>query len=390
MKRDFKLKRLTTISLLIMVVFLLVGCSAPLPGWPGVSANGNRAYVAHGAHLYAVDVPARKLLWSYSGENEANVLFHAAPVIHDNLIVLGDYGTARGMISTGLTVSVYGLQDNGDTKPQLSWLASEAEANVTGRIYSQPLHIDNQIFVTTADNHVLALDATTGRGQWSFTTQNAIWSSPAYANGVVYATSMDKTVYALNAQTGAVEWQKTLNGSIPSTPVVGEKYLYVGSFDGQVHAFDLATGTEAWATTANAWVWGTPTYANGVLYFTDLEGFVFAVDGETGQAVWSGPQQVTGTIQVQPVVVGELLIIGSSAVDESAGYLTAFAWATGEKKWETTLPAPLHSTPVIINNAIVSVVATSTTDALLLEHNLQTGTEQWQLDLLEALDGLAE
>src|ERR1017187_9179633 len=84
-----------------------------------------------------------------------------------------------------------------------------------------------------------------GAKVWQFTTGNSIDTSPAVANGVVYVSSGDNNVYALNASTGAELWQFTTGSFVESSPVVANGVVYVGSDDNNIYAFKMTNPAEA-------------------------------------------------------------------------------------------------------------------------------------------------
>ena len=53
--------------------------------------------------------------------------------------------------------------------------------------------------VESSDNHVYALDASTGNLLWRYETGDDVSSSPVVADGVVYVRSNDNYVYAIGA-----------------------------------------------------------------------------------------------------------------------------------------------------------------------------------------------
>jgi PGF-CTERM protein len=71
------------------------------------------------------------------------------------------------------------------------------------------------VYVGSSDNNVYALNATTGKVTWSFTTGDYVLSSPAVVNGTVYAGSDDGNVYAIGIAAAA-----TSQGVTPGFDVV--------------------------------------------------------------------------------------------------------------------------------------------------------------------------
>lgn len=132
--------------------------------------------------------------------------------------VVGDYGCAGGFFSPRVTVSVYGLQENEAGGASQLWVNT---ANARDKIVAPPLQVEDQVFVGTADNHILALDATNGSLQWDYETDHAIWGRPAYRDGTLYVSSMDWSVYALDAVSGELKWSTPVRWGAAQWPRVG-------------------------------------------------------------------------------------------------------------------------------------------------------------------------
>jgi hypothetical protein len=57
--------------------------------------------------------------------------------------------------------------------------------------------VDDTVFVGSNDNHLYALDASSGEEQWRFQTGKAVQSSPAVVDDTVFVGSDDNSIYAL-------------------------------------------------------------------------------------------------------------------------------------------------------------------------------------------------
>ena len=64
---------------------------------------------------------------------------------------------------------------------------------------SSPAVAGGVVYVGSSDNHVYALDASTGELLWRYETGDDVSSSPVVADGVVYVRSNDNYVYAIGA-----------------------------------------------------------------------------------------------------------------------------------------------------------------------------------------------
>lgn len=364
--------------LIAAALILLTGCGSRLTStnWAGLSSDGQLVYLAFGPQVLAYDPATQSQAWLHPLE-ASTASFFAAPAATDGRVVFGDYGRAGGLFSPRVTVSVYGLQENEAGGASQLW-ANTTDAH--DKIVAPPLQVENQVFVGTADNHVLALDATNGSLQWDYETGHAIWGRPAYRDGTLYVSSMDWSVYALDATSGELQWSTALGGALPSGPILGDDLLYVSSFDGNVHALDIASGEERWAAPgAGDWVWGAPSVVDGTVYFGDIAGNIYAVDAQTGEQQWTKATQAA--IQTSPVVVGDTLYVASEIAGETpTGALTAYSTSDGQQLWTVPTSTPLYATPVLVGDTLV--VATQDANALLIGLDLtNNGQELWRYAL---------
>jgi outer membrane protein assembly factor BamB len=348
-----------------------------------MTTDGDIVYIAYGPGVTAVDIAAEEQLWSFPVEASNTLQFYAEPSINDGRIVLGDYGASGGFFSPSVKVSIYALNEGeqaASTSPV--WVQ---DAIARDRIVAAPIQAEGLVFVGTADNFVLALEADTGALAWQFEVEHSIWSTPTYEDGILYVGSLDKHVYALDAETGDLIWKQPLEGSISGDIAVGEEMLYVGSFDKQLHALDKATGQVRWSVPeagTEDWIWAGPSLVNEVVYFADKKGNVYAVNAETGATLWSA--QVGGSVVAAPVVNGDRVFIASAgrlpgAEDEGIrhGALIALDAETGEELWREETSAPLYTAPVLVGDSVVIALPPGQ-ENLLIVYNQEDGDEVWR------------
>ncbi|MEJ2746744.1 MAG: PQQ-binding-like beta-propeller repeat protein [Anaerolineae bacterium] len=367
--------RRPAIFLLILASYLLIACgtSGTNTNWPGLSTDGEKVYVAYGPGVIAYNVAEQKQDWFFPQEASRTLQFFAAPSVENGRVIFGDFGASGGLTNPKIIVTLYALDESGQGYPNTLWARNDI---VSDRVVASPLQIGDRVYVGTANNFLIALDATNGDEKWRFETGHSIWGRPAYKDGVLFVASMDKTIYALEAETGQELWHTGLGGALASSPVTNTNLVYVASFDGRLHALDMTTGSEVWSAGAEDWIWDSPAFADGVVYYADIKGNVYAVDGETGSQIWT--QQIGQAIQTSPVVVGDKVYIaaqGDINVEMPQGTLTALDTATGEQVWQVTAPASLYTTPVVVGSDII--VALQSESALLIGFDLETGSQQW-------------
>lgn len=359
-------------AILIMAV-VLTACGVVDAGrtnWSGLTAVGDRVYVAYGGGLAAVDVVEQQQLWIFpdGGAGRGGAQIYAPPYVDGDTLYVGDYGVSRGLFSPGVLVSVYALADTGNGVPTTVWVQEET---ATDRVIAAPLVVDERLYIATADNFVLALDAADGRELWRFEMGHSAWSQPSYSDGLLFVGSVDRSVYALDATTGELRWQRTLTGGIPGTPLAQDDRVYVGSFDNTLHALSAATGEDIWVVEGNDWVWSAPAVGDAGVYFADASGTAYGVSLD-GQIEWQ--QTLDGSVQASPVLAGDTVYVAWVEGD-SAGGIAALSTDSGAVRWTQPTTAPLFTTPVVVGDAIV--VALEGGDALLHIYDLADGTLRW-------------
>ncbi|MEO8422031.1 MAG: PQQ-binding-like beta-propeller repeat protein [Hyphomicrobium sp.] len=144
---------------------------------------------------------------------------------------------------------------------------------------------------------------------WIFQTEvkESLETTPIVVNGVMYVTTAFNHVYALNAKTGEQYWHyKHKMGPITTyccgpnnrgVAVTGDK-VFMATLDAKLLALDAKTGSLVWETEIADPELGysetmAPTAVNGkILIGTNggeygIRGFVRAYDAETGKQVWN-------------------------------------------------------------------------------------------------------
>ena len=132
---------------------------------------------------------------------------------------------------------------------------------------SPPLVNNGRMFITTPQNHVLALDARSGELLWRYARElpDDLFQLHPTNRGValhgdkVYLATVDAYLVALSAETGEVIWEAQvedyLNGYYMTlAPLAADGRILVGVSGGEfgirgfIQAFDTETGKPAWKT----------------------------------------------------------------------------------------------------------------------------------------------
>lgn len=276
-------------------------------------------------------------------------------------------------------------------------------------IFSSPVVAEGTVFVGSTDNHLYAVDATTGKLKWAFKTSGGpfksggnVSSTPAVANGLVYFMCGDGNFYAVSASDGSLKWSFATGGerrfSAPgvnytqpmtettpdiwdfflSSPTVVDGAVCFGCGDGCIYSLDAATGSLRWKYQTGDVVHASPAVAGGVVYIGSFDTWFYALDAGSGKLLW---RFKTGD---DPVAHNQTGLPGSATVSDGTVYfgcrdahLYALEAHTGKLRWKFSNNGSwVISSPVVANQTVYF----TTSDSFKFEAlDANTGKELYSL-----------
>ena len=164
--------------------------------------------------------------------------------------------------------------------------------------------------------------------------------------------SSDGNMYAVDAKTGKLNWTFKTDKPIHSTAVIEKSTLFFGGWDGIFYALDCKTGKEKWKfsteiKTGFTGIQASATVSNGVVYFGARDPYFFALDAETGKLIWKYNAE-NSWILSSAVVKDNTVYVGTS--DTYA--LLALDAKTGKEKYRFKGNGYVYSSPAIAGNTI--------------------------------------
>lgn len=177
-----------------------------------------------------------------------------------------------------------------------------------------------------------------GGVQWQYRTGGPVRSSPTVIGDWLYVGSSDEHLHALDRTTGALRWRVPLGSPVNSSPAVGHGLVVVGSRDGTFHALEAASGQERWRFETGElvpWEWGfegwdaytsSPVVVDSVVLFGAGDGVLYAVALHTGRELWRF--ETEGRIRSSPAVAADLVVVGSAD-----GRVYALDVTNGRERW---------------------------------------------------------
>ncbi len=356
------MKRAFPFFAFLLFSLLLSGCASgyTTSSWPGVVVQGETAYLAYHAHVYAVNWQSGGEIWRYPKEADAARSFYAAPVLTTD---------GQQLIVSGYDNILYSLDPATGVE---KWRFTQAK----NRFVGEPLATEQGIYAPNSDGNLYALNFN-GAPLWPapFQTERILWARPS-TNAeceCLYVAAMDHHIYALNPADGSLIWKsEALGGAVASAPTYSEGRLYVGTFARQLVAVDSTTGKLIGQPfSSQGWVWGSPALNAGRLYFGDLSGSFYILNADGFASVNTIPGEAP--IIAAPLVDNETVYVVSEGGSDG-GVLQALD-LNGNAQWKQTLKGKLYTTPVLADSDTL-LIAITDGDAALAAFN-RSGSPKW-------------
>jgi len=213
---------------------------------------------------------------------------------------------------------------------------------------------------------IVALDAATGAGVWSFDSTSGWAASPTVLNGVVYIGGNNGGLWAV--ANGGQVWYDGLPGAA-SAPAVVNGVAYFLDDSNSLDALDASNGSHLWTQYLGGYVLGSPVVANGTVYAGTAN--MYAFNATTGAILWS---YSTGNEVGTPAVANGVVYV------PSGNDLYALNATTGALEWNTDIgggvSAPAVANGVVYVGAQISYTGNRAGDALFAL-NASTGAVLW-------------
>jgi outer membrane protein assembly factor BamB len=335
---------------------------------PPIVADGRVFVLDAQAHLFAFDAQSGNPLWDKS----------LAPVGPDDFTFFGMFGPdmsidpSKGFgggtafddgkifVSTGFG-SVFALDARSGKQ---IW-----KSDLGVPIVNSPVANGGRVFVSSQDNHFVALAQSDGRTLWdhqgiSESAGILASTSAAVAGDFVMAPYTSGELYALRVQNGHAAWNDMLTKTgnvtalselddIAGRPVIDRGMVFAISHSGTMAAINLNTGERVWSRDVGGVQ--TPWAAGDFVYVLSTESQVLCLQRKDGRVKWihqlprwQNPEDKEDAIDWSgPILVSDRLLLVSS--DGTAASLSPY---TGALLGSTTIPDGTYIPPVVANDTL--------------------------------------
>ncbi|MEN3972038.1 PQQ-binding-like beta-propeller repeat protein [Sphingomicrobium sp. XHP0235] len=346
--------------------------------------------------------------WEQSGGNAAKSMGHLA--LGDSLgqawsrsIGRGGSSTARltatpvvadGRLFVIDTAGVVSAMDA--TSGAVQWRTNSAGENANrDALYGGGVAYGNgRVYATNGVGDVVALDPANGGVVWRVQPAGTLRGAPTFDGTNLYVTSQDNQLYALNISDGSTRWSTSASLEIAgvfgnAAPAAGRGTVVAGFSSGELNAYRYENGNPVWGDALSR-----TSISRSVATLTDIDadpvidgnqviaigqgGRMVALDLLRGQRLWELSLAGTAT----PYVAGEWVFVVTEA-----GQLLSIARNNGGVRWINSLPryrnvekkrGPIfYSGPVLAGGRLIL----TSSEGMLIEVDPSDGSIRSQRDL---------
>ena len=248
-----------------------------------------------------------------------------------------------------------------------------------------PYIYEDQLFIADRKGRVVALDAVTGKENWSVKTGAALSGGPGVGSDVVLMGTSDAEVLALSTDDGSLLWKADVSSEVLSVPQVDIDRVIVQTADGNITALALASGEQLWIHDRSVPVLtlrgtSTPAVENGLVVAGFANGKLVGLSAEKGFPVWEvsiaiprGRSEIDRMVDIDgdPIIVG-----GVVYVTTYQGNIAVIEAQTGNQGWQRDMSSHVglgvDFSQVYVTDDKSNVWALSRS----------TGASEWRLDEL--------
>jgi len=277
--------------------------------------------------------PPFRTLWTVRGDWS---LIEFPPVLEDGRLFLGTH--------RGLVLAVQARTGRILWHRQFSGCVAASPAVGDGVVYLG--FLDPPPCRVTAPRFLAALDARTGSTLWRFRA-GVVETPPLLVDGRVYFGSWDHRVYAVDARTGRLDWSFATGDRVKGGVAFSRRTIFTGSYDGRLYALDARSGRPRWVAGGGALggLYATPSVANGRVFVGSTNGRVYAFSSAAGRLLWS---RATGSYVYSPAALAG----GTAYIGSYDHRLYALSQATGRIRWTFDAGAPISGAPTVLGGLV--------------------------------------
>lgn len=305
-----------------------------------VSSGSIVVFADRSGRLVAVDVEARRCLWTY----EQTDFVTGAPTISNGRVIAG---TSAAVLCLDLLTG------------ERIWSSRLTQAKESSESPGRGCALCAKGRVFICDQRLAVLREEDGRVSGvTYTGFNPRHHTGACAFGDFVFIPCQNEIRRLRLSTGSVDGCVALDAELTSGPIVGGELLLYGTGRSVLHAVSAKTLISQWGFQpegepvyheASSAIESRPAYAKGRIYFGAPDGCVYAINARTGQRVWK--RRTRDRLEGPPLVAGGVLYILAAN-----GQFMALSTHDGAELWHYDAGkhlSPASCAPALAGNRVL-------------------------------------
>jgi eukaryotic-like serine/threonine-protein kinase len=300
-------------------------CEDEIRGSPTVD-NGIIYVGSYDHNLYALNATNGQFAWKYP--TEGGVV--GRPVVADGQVLFGSEDgnlysilartgkvswmyKAEGPIRSSVCIAeghaFFGSDDNFVYAVNLLSNQRVWRYDIGSAVRSSPVYSNDLVYVGCEDGDFLGLSLR-GQPKWRFKCKRGVLCTPLVAKGDIFFTSLDGTLYALDLKAGYPIWRFRMGKGSVSSPCITDNFVIAGSADGYIYCVDAGNAREIWRYQTGHQVSGSPVVYKDSVVCGSADGVLYCLEYRTGRLRWKF--NTGGPITSSPIVYNDVLYVGSS------------------------------------------------------------------------------
>ncbi len=339
-----KITKFIPVLILLLASIILSACSGGVGAnnFPGMTVDGNLAYIAYGAQVRSVNLEDGTIPWRFP-EKVENKAYYTAPLVTEKYIIITNYSG-----------DLYALNKDGKAAWSAPFVAK-------GRWYGAPILCGDLIVGANGDNNLYALNMN-GGVEWEITPTVAaeqlptnakwgnFWSAPVCDEKTIYLASLDHQLFAIDNTTHKIKWAVNLESPAIAAPVLHEGYVYVGTIGGDLFKINTEDNHDVVTKHLDGEIWTRPVFKNTTLFIgvkpTKKTGKIYLLSTKDLKEA-AKPTDTESPVTTMGVIVQDGVAFGTEG---GIFYKSSF---DGEVvKWQNTIPGKVYTDPVYANEKL--------------------------------------
>lgn len=222
-----------------------------------------------------------------------------------------------------------------------------------------PIFSANSLLTVTERKGAASFDLTSKNLRWKVegnSTERDVFCIPTAYKDLYYFKEPNGPLTAYNATNGSIKWIYEMGRNLSAiTPAVSDDVLVL-TYEDKVTAFNALNGSIRWTSTLYSKLYTNVTISNKVAYVVGA-GIARAYDLLTGKVLWE--RGGLGFTILSAAVDDRNLYFRSSQEEYSSvwEHIMAYDIKTGEKVWQTQLPArqSFNHDPIVVDGILYHV-----------------------------------